>query len=762
VTRKSNCAYCGYYCGFDCEIEVEQDGHERLVGLQPDTSRYPYAERIFKSCRRWRLNLSDIDSPRRLNYPLKRIGATRGQLGRCGLEVGSKLALGADDGQWQRISWSQALAEIAQRFDQLRQRYGAATLASAIGGPHASFWPLHRLMTLFGSPNNMGIGQICWNIRILMDAQTYGWPIEVEIDPQVSGQVLLWGTNPAVSDNSEFWRRILALRPAGVPLIVVDPRQTQTAKRADLHLQLRPGSDVVLALALIRELLEQGLYDQSFVERWCLGLAELRAMVAPYTLDRASLLCDLPAAQIAEAARLIAHAPDAHPTALLTGRGIDELGPNTAPTHKAISILRALLGDVDKAGGCAIMDTSDFTEELDLEYSERMSPECKAAQLGHNSIQSYAGYEQMRTQTSKIEGKRLPMRYLTSAHPNLVWRAALGQGPYRVSALLIEATNPLLTYADANLVERAFAALDTIVCLEQRLSHSAQFADYLLPAAGAIERPLWQMHGGVSNFCYGGARAVKPYYERKCDYEILRGLGLALGQSEADWPDVSLDEAIERALAPTGMSYQQWSEVGMYYGSGRYAKQELPDAQGSPRGFATASGKIEFTPLPQPDLGLLGKLYPELEDSLGLFTGRAEDESCKEGLSEAGREACPGLPGRPYILLTGARMQPFWASSFHDVPAFQAEHPQALVQMSAATLAEIGVAEGAQLRLSTAKGSAVFTTQVAAIKDGVLSAEYGWPDPANINRLTSADYEDCEPQIGSWIYDGLPVWVEPV
>ncbi len=147
---KSNCHYCGYLCGFLATIEeVEASeacpGGERLVGLAPDPSRYPYDERIINGCRRWQMNLAEIDGPLRVNYPLKRVG-----------ERGS--------GQWERIGWEQALDEIASKLSELATEHGPETLASAIGGPHATYWPLHRFMNLWGSPNNMGIGQICWQL----------------------------------------------------------------------------------------------------------------------------------------------------------------------------------------------------------------------------------------------------------------------------------------------------------------------------------------------------------------------------------------------------------------------------------------------------------------------------------------------------------------------------------------------------------------------------------------------------------------------
>ncbi len=118
----------------------------RMAGdyVKPDPSRFPNDQHILRSCKRWPMIPQVMDHSQRVNYPLKRVG-----------ERGS--------GRWQRITWDQALDEIAVKLQKLKEQFGPEMLATSIGGPHTTYWPLHRFMALFGSPNNMGIGQICWN-----------------------------------------------------------------------------------------------------------------------------------------------------------------------------------------------------------------------------------------------------------------------------------------------------------------------------------------------------------------------------------------------------------------------------------------------------------------------------------------------------------------------------------------------------------------------------------------------------------------------
>lgn len=717
---KSNCHYCGYLCGFLATVQSTEAG-SRLIDLKPDPSRYPYDERIVNGCHRWRMNLEEIDGTTRVNHPLRRVG-----------ERGS--------GQWQRVSWDEALDDISSRLEKLANEHGPQTLATAIGGPHASFWPLHRFMNLFGSPNNMGIGQICWNPRIWIDALTYGWPIEVDVNPHHSGAVFLWGTNPADSDNSLFWRTLIKMSRDGTPLVVIDPRKTRTAQVATLHLAPKPGTDCSLALAIIHSIIAEDRVDHEFVERWCHGYDELVEHVKPFTPEYAERITGCPAADIVQAARIFS---EPTPTALLSGRGVDQLGANTAPTHRALSILRAITGDVDRPGACNIMAMSDFISEIDLEMSDSLTEKQRATQLniGHSALQSYPGYQGSRKLTERF-GKRLPMRYLTSAHPNLVWKAMLSGEPYPIKALICMAANPLVTYADTNLVYRALHSLDLLVVLEYYLTPTAQLADYVLPSAGAFERPLLQAHGGVANFCYGGAAAVEPYYERRTDYDFFRGLGLRLGQLQ-QWPDETLEQAMQRTLEPAGVSWQQWSEQGIYYDTPAYHKHERLDASGLAQGFSTTTGRIE----------LVNEYLVELGSTRLPEPAPLDEEQ-----------------DYPFTMITGARIQPYWASSYFNNQRFRQMHPEPTAQMSEATLQAAGLKDGQWLEVSTTRGKARFLAQEAEMIDGIVSVEYGWWYPeeeqgephlsgvwrSNVNLLTSGDIEGCEPLLGSWTFNGIP------
>ena len=728
--KPTNCHFCGYCCAFLATVE---DG--RVIDLKPDPTRYPYDERILAGCRRWRMNLDVLDSPRRVNYPLRRVG-----------ERGSN--------EWERASWDEAFDDIAARLDSLREQYGSGTLASAIGGPHASFWPLHRFMSLFGSPNNMGIGQICWNPRIWMDAITFGWTIEADIRFGVTGSLFIWGTNPAQSDNSAFWRTILQVSKSDINLVVVDPRRTQVAAVADLWLPIRPGTDCTLVLGLIHVIIRDGLVNRQFVDEWCHGFDELASHVQAFTPEFVGEFCGLDPQDVVKAAHLFGE-PQA--SALVSGRGIDQVGASVAPTHRAICCLRAITGNVDRPGSCVLAEKSDFVPEVDFEMSDALTPEQRNLCLnrGFTPLQSFDGYELVRTRTEKL-GRRLPMRYMTSALPDRVLHAMETGEPYPVRALIVNATNPLLTYADTNRVFKAFMGLDLIVVLDYYITPTASIADYVLPAAGAIERPIFQIHGGVANNGYGGPAAVKPYYERKTDYEIFRGLGLRLGQTDY-WPDETLEDAFARQLAPTGMSWDEYCAQGMYYRDPPFEKHLIPDESGAPRGFATTTGKIELASELLPLLG--GQRLPE-QGALTSF--------CSEELVRVAEER----GGTRITMITGSRKQPYNASMYMDNPDFRRKSPRPVVEMSQATADRLGLVSGDTVRLSTDYGEARFSLSIARMRDDLINVDYGWWHPewepgapsfggmweSNVNCLTTCEMR--EPMIGTWAYNAVDCIIE--
>ncbi len=721
-SQKTNCRLCSYLCGLEATID-----NGKIIDLKPDPSRYPYDASIVLGCRRFHSNLEFLNHPDRINYPLKRVG-----------ERGS--------GQWQQVSWEDALDDIAERLTSLKAEFGAETLATAIGGPHTTFWPLHRFMNLFGSPNNVGIGQICWNPSIWVNSLTFGWPLENEIDPDNTECAILWGVNPAESDNSLFWRQVLAYSKTGRPLIVIDPRKTRTAALATHWIAPRPGSDAALALGLLHVVMREGWYDQEFVATWCHGFEQLKNHVSQYTPENVARLTGLEPQTIVTIARCYA---TARPASIFHGRGIDQIGHNSMQVHRAIASLKGITANIDLPGACHLSGMPEYVPEIDLELTERLRPEQRAKQLGRRQLmlQTYASYERLTLQTMK-HGKRLPARYLTSAQPGLVWRAMLESDPYPVRALVVSGSNPLICQADTKLIYKALKSLDLLVALELFPNSVSSLADYVLPMAGSLERPVLQTNAGVANIAYGGPRGIAPLFERRTDFAFWRDLGIRCGQNR-DWPWRNFTASLDDIVKPLGMDWEGFCEKGLYAPAPEYLKFEQEE-NGQPRGFATFSGKIE--------------LFSELLQEFG-----ADPLPVHKPMSRQDETF-------PLVMVSGGRKQPYWASSFRQLETLKKRPSRPEAEVSQQTATDLGLSDGQLVWVETEVGRTRFHLKVIDMRPGVVNVDYGWwfpeqsltgDDPggmlqANANLLTSVDFDKSDPLLGQWKYNDLACRVVPV
>lgn len=709
--RKGNCQLCGYFCG----AKVTLNGSGGIASVKPDPDRYPYDVAVMAGCRRFAANREILDHPGRINYPLKRSG-----------QRGS--------GAWQRISWDQAMNEIAERLHELKARFGAESLATCISAPHTVYWPLHRFLNLWGSPNNIGMGIVCWNPRIWVNTLTCGWPVDDELQPDLTRCTILWGINPAESDRSLFWKNLNTFANQGGNIIVIDPRRTETARLSDDWVSIKPGTDGALAMGMVNVILAEELHDRDFVREWCTGFDALAERVREYPPERVAVITGVPVKEIRRIARLYA---TEKPSSIFTGLGIDQSGLNCTQTLRAIAILRAITGNIDLPGASLLNDRSDFVPEVEMELNHLLPEEQKRKKLGAGlfSLQRHEGYEKMLRSTMR-HGKQLPARYMTSTHPHLAWQAMITGKPYPIRSLVCMASNPLLCHADTKQVHRALSGLDLLVTLEKFLTPTAMLADYVLPVTGGFEQPVVQMNGGVANILYGGGPAIEPLYERRTDFEFWMGLGKRCGQ-EQYWPWDSLSDAMDDILSPTGLTWRDFCETGLYAPEPVYLKYRE-------KGFATPSGKVE------------------LNSSL---------------LDEAGHDPLPGFRLRAdagtegdLLLITGVRKQPYYSSEFRQVESLRRRHPEPFAEMSAATAAALGLEDRDLVWIQTQKGRIRHRLKIVEMHPGAVSVELGWWYPerpaaepelggmweANANVLTSADVEQCDPILGQWSFRSIP------
>jgi len=270
-----------------------------------------------------------LTHPDRLKHPLKRAGK-RGE------------------GKWDRISWDEALKEIAENLNNIKEKYGARAVAFGLGMPKGQeHFVLIRLANLFGSPNVVTSQDVCHAPREITGLHTCGFYPVADLH-QPSKLVVLWASNiTSTNEEGEICSMLLKQLKEGTELIVVDPRKIDLVKKSKRWLQIRPGTDHALALGLLNVIIEESLYDKDFVENWTHGFEDLREHVKEYTPEKVSDITWVPPELIRETARMYARSK---PATIQWGNPIEH-NIHTFHITRALICLMAICGNLDVPGG---------------------------------------------------------------------------------------------------------------------------------------------------------------------------------------------------------------------------------------------------------------------------------------------------------------------------------------------------------------------------------------------------------------------------
>ena len=683
---KSVCRSCHGGCGTLLHVT---DG--RLTKVEGDRESPLNRGRL---CPIGTSTLDLVYHPDRLKYPLRRVA-------------------GRGEGKWQRISWDEALDEIAAKLLTIRRDFGAEAIALGTGtGRHHIRW-VSRFGHALGTPNwcEPGFAQ-CFHPRINACLATFGdFPV-CDFTSGVSPQcILYWGHNPVNSgpDGETRFNALDALE-SGARVIVVDPRRTRLAKQADLWLQLRPGTDDALALAMLHTIIDERLYDAAFVERHTHGFDALAARVGPHSPEWAEPITWVPAAKIRAAARLYA---ESRPSMMEWGCAIEHT-PNCIQTVRAVSMLPALTGNVDVPGGWVfgMRGLGRFPSLI-----ENLSPQMSAKRLGADRFKLLGG-----------EGADLPAAHI----PTLL--QAMREGvPYPVKAFLIFGNNTLSTYGNAQQAHEALLELDLLVVADLFMTPTAELADIVLPAASWPELDeLAGLPTLAANVVLAQQKAVR-IGECRSDEEIFielaRKMKLPVGTE-------SVDEVLANQLANgCGVSLAEIRERGFYKMPMRYRKYE-------DEGFRTPTGKIE--------------LYSTRLEAMGYDPLPHYEEPPESPLAtpEVARDF-------PLVLTTGARIPFFFNSEHRQIGRLRKAHPDPMVEIHPATAAAAGIRAGDWVWIETRRGR---ISQKARLTDDidprVVHVEHGWWFPeqdgpehgiwkSNANLLTS-NAPPYDPAMGTY------------
>ncbi|MEM7344022.1 MAG: molybdopterin-dependent oxidoreductase [Chloroflexota bacterium] len=526
-------------CPLDCPdacswvVTLEDDQPVKLRG-NPD---HPFSRGTL--CVKVNPYLEYSRHPDRLLYPQRRVGKK-------------------GEGRFERISWDEALTEIADRLQTTIDQHGAeaiwpysgtGTMGFIQGMNGAGRRLFHSLGT---SQHDPTICSISGHVGM-----SYTTGSAAGMDPEDlrhSGLILLWGTNTIVS-NRHLWPFLKEARDRGAPMVVIDPVQTKTAKRADLHIALQPGTDGALALGLMRQLAQIGAIDESYLKTRTLDWKGFyQEVVDTFSLERTAQICGLHPAEIEQLATLIA---ENQPLGIRLSMGMQRhLGGGQAA--RVISCLPAVTGDFQRLGGGLCYSTGPtYKFNLDALWGTHLQKQptrsLAMTRLGHNLLN-------------------------------------LNDPP--IKTLLMWAANPVVSNPDQNCVRKALSREDLFfVVIENFQTDTADYADILLPSTMQTEHA--DMHDSFSHLYINWNEPVAPPPGECLSHtEIFRRLAHKLGLNEPEL--YASDETIAQdALnsdhpAMAGITLETLKEKG--WARLNWASPYQPFLEQ----FFTPSGKFEF------------------------------------------------------------------------------------------------------------------------------------------------------------------------
>jgi molybdopterin guanine dinucleotide-containing S/N-oxide reductase-like protein len=706
-------AACPHDCPDACGVLITVDDG-RATKIQGDPE-HPVTRGFL--CAKVAKYLDRVYSPDRVLYPMRRIAA-KGPV--AGNASGGALATQA----WRRISWDEALDEIASRLRAITQEHGSEAILpysyggtlGALNGASMDRRFFHRLgasqldRTICSAAGEAGLKSVL-GVKLGTEPEQF----------RHSKYIIAWASN-IHGNNVHLWPFIAEARRNGAKLVVIDPYRTRTAECADWYLPINPGTDAALALGMMHVIIGENLHDADYVAKYALGFEQLRDKVKEYPPERVAQWTGITADDIRTLAREYA---TVRPSVIRLNYGVQRSERGGMAT-RAVVMLPCITGSWKEIGGGLQMSVSGA---VDLNTEALKRSDLMNTALGR------------------------PARIINMVELGRVLNT-LNDPP--VKALFVYNSNPASVCPGHNEVVRGLLRPDLFTVVhEQFFTDTTDYADIVLPATTFFEhKDLQKAYGHyylqVSN------QAIAPLGECRSNVDVFRGLAQRMGFEEDCFRD-SVDEMIDVALnsedpwlAGINRERLERGQVRLNFtasgsrlpASGgaelRSAGQPrapvpthamatepepfLPFARG---GFRTPSGKAE--------------LYSESVKALGLdpvaaFTPPAE--------SRHGRKN-GGLP----LELLARKSDNFLNSTFSNVPSVQELEEPGLLEISAADARVRGISDGDKVRVYNHRGDILLRARVdGKVQPGVVSARLNWAKMTSgfqsINALTSEKLTD--------------------
>ncbi len=665
---------CHAGCGLVCYVK---DG--KLVKVEGDRED-PFNQGSI--CPRCAALPDVVNSEERMRYPMKRDRSQRG-----------------NPNAWERISWDEALDLVYNEMTRLGDTYGRHTLQTFCGTGRDVLWQSQRLAYAMGTPHvdSYSSGLACWMPRLVSyNVSTGGYMMpdcseghEDRYDNpefKIPEVIVCWGNNCVASNSDGFYGDwLVQVVKRGSKLIVIDPRLTWLAARAEIWIQPRPAVDSAIAMAMLKVIIDEDLYDHDFVDRWCYGFDELVARTREYDFD---MLCDrawVDKDKIREVARVFAAG---NHTAVQLGLSLDMQRNGIGAVRSIISML-AICGNIDQPGGQIFTDSPYGFHYFSWGYTE-LPEEVQKMVIGYNEYPFI----------------RMGM---VLDQPDLAVVQAEKEDPYGFTGAIMMGTNPLccMSNADLNRVYPVLKKLQFICVCDWRITPTIQMlADVALPVAMFVEKV--GMYAKRT-----GANPISPIAgleidgEPKSDAEIALLLGRRFNPEMFPFKDV--EDLFDYMVRKSNMTWREIRDLNWSYPGQKYRRYETGGLRkdGQP-GFNTKTGRIE--------------LYSSMAESIGDNALPYYDEPYY------GPYTTPELYKEyPVITMTGSRNIQFFHSEHRDVKKLREIQPEPLVEINDEWAKDQGIVNGDWLWVENKIGRIKHKAKCTPIlKYGMANVNSGW------------------------------------
>jgi len=579
---------CAADCRSSCRIKTKvQNG--KIINIAGD----PIDEYTLGSlCAKGYAQMHRVYSADRITHPMKQIGK--------------------GTGNWIYISWEQALREIGQRIIEIREKHNnllPVCLNKYLGNMGILSKSVDGFFNSIGYITKM-VDSPCVTTGI--EALNFSFGASKKPTPEDMANakiIVIWGGNPAWTATHQM-RYVYAAKDKGATIVVIDPVLTATAARSDLYVQIKPGTDMRLALAIAKVLMEEDLLDIEFLNNYTHDWESFKAFLETIDLSELEDATEVPIEQIRNIAHLISKDK---PMTIWLGAGVQHTikGGNG---FRVISALSAMTGNIGIAGGNIHYATYDAWQFAGV--FEALKPPLKS------SVEVI----------SNENNGEIEHRYIGTGR----YSELLSLKP-PIELLWVATHNPVSQAPDSKAVKKALNSIDMVVVADQFLTSTAEYADYFLPVTTQYE----QEDIVVSYWHYGAAvnqKAIDPIGESKSDFEIMRALAQLLNElspgfssfpvekSTSEWLDLEMQPQYPKLGIK---DYRELIE--------KYKRVNIPAVPWADKQFQTPSGKYEFPSVFNLDKVTRNEQYPFRllrERSFSVLNSQFRHSNFTKGLSE--------------------------------------------------------------------------------------------------------------------------------